>query len=169
MPSEFRVVYPADPLLGDIAHIAERGTTRFFPDVEPLLVPFGQRSVPWAAEIPVLHPIAQIEVYSTCNLRASNCPLLPPTKKITKKVEVRLYSNIGLAQINEGGDEKNRVWVQVADPNLIVKKKALEERVDRNPKAPLEKIFKNYNLTGTGVGLAFPFRRPPAAELLVVK
>jgi len=42
--------------------------------------------------------------------------------------------------------------VQIADPDLIVKKKTMEERVDRNPKAPLEKIFKNYDLTGTGSG-----------------
>jgi len=59
--------------------------------------------------------------------------------------------------------------VQIADPDLIVKKKALEGRVDRNPKAPLEKIFKYYDLTDTGVGVALPFRRPPAAELLAVK
>jgi len=59
--------------------------------------------------------------------------------------------------------------VQIADPDLIVKKKTLEERVDRNPKAPLEKIFKNYNLTGTRVGVALPFRRPPAIEFLTVK
>jgi len=71
--------------------------------------------------------------------------------------------------MNKGGDEKNRVWVQVADPDLIVKKKALEERMDRNPKAPLEEIFKNDNLTGAGVGVAFPFRCPRAAELLIMK
>ena len=59
--------------------------------------------------------------------------------------------------------------MQIADPDLIVKKKALEERMDRNPKAPFEKIFKNHDLTGTRVGVAFPFRRSPAAELLVVK
>ena len=59
--------------------------------------------------------------------------------------------------------------MQIADPDLIVKKKALEKRVDRNTKAPLEKIFKDYDLTGMGVGVAFPFRHPPAAELLVVK
>ena len=65
---------------------------------------------------------------------------------------MRLYSNIGLAQMNKGGDEKNGVRVQVADPDLIVKKKALEERMDRNPKAPLEEILKNDNFTGAGSG-----------------
>ena len=70
---------------------------------------------------------------------------------------MRLYPDIGLAQMNKSGNKKNGVRVQVADPYLIVKKKALEERMDRNPKTPLEEIFKNYNLTGTGVEVAFPF------------
>jgi hypothetical protein len=111
----------------------------------------------------------QIEVYSTCNLGASNCSFLPQTKKVAKKIEVRLYSNIGLTQMDEGRDKKNGVQVQIAYLDLIVKKKTLEKRVDRNPKAPLEKIFKNHDLTGTRVGVALPFRRPPAAELLAVK
>ena len=59
-----------------------------------------------------------------------------------KKIEVQLYPNIGLAQMNKGGDKKNCVRVQNADPDLIVKKKALEERMDRNPKAPFEKSSK---------------------------
>jgi hypothetical protein len=54
--------------------------------------------------------------------------------------------------MNEGGDEKNRVRVQVADPDLIVKKKALEERVDRNPKAPLEKSSKTMISPARGSG-----------------
>jgi hypothetical protein len=49
----------------------------------------------------------KIEVYSTCNLGASNRSLFPQTEKITKKIEVRLYSNIGLAQMDESGNEKN--------------------------------------------------------------
>jgi len=75
------VVRPADPLLGDIAHVAERGAARLFPHIEPLLVPFGERSVLRAVEVPVLHSITQIEVYSTCNLGASNCSLLPQKKR----------------------------------------------------------------------------------------
>ena len=111
LSSVFWTVYPADPLLGDVAHVAERGVARLFPDVEPLLVPFGERSVLWAAEVPVLHPIAQIEVYSTCNLGAYNCSFLLQTEKITEEVEVRLYSNIGFAQVNEGRNEENGVRV----------------------------------------------------------
>jgi len=65
---------------------------------------------------------------------------------------VRLYSDIGLAQMDEGRNKKNGVRVQIADPDLIVKKKTLKKRVDRNPKAPLEKIFKNYDLTARGSG-----------------
>ena len=60
---------------------------------------------------------------------------------------MRLYSNIGLAQMDKGGDKENRVRVQIANPDLIVKKKTLEKKMNRNPKSPLEKIFKNYYLT----------------------
>jgi len=58
--------------------------------------------------------------------------------------------------------------VQIADPDLIIKKKSLDKRMDRNPETPLEKIFENHYLTGTGVGVALPLRRPPAVELLAV-
>jgi len=47
------------------------------PDVETPLVPLGEGGVPWAAEVAALHPVVKIEVYSTCNLGASNCSLLP--------------------------------------------------------------------------------------------
>ena len=81
---------------------------------------------------------------------------------------MRLYSNIGLAQVNEGRNEENGVRVQIADPDLIVEKKALKKRMDGNPKTPLEEILKNNNLTGAGVGVALPLWCPPAAELLVM-
>jgi len=109
-----------------------------------------------------------MEVYFTCNIGAANCSFLPQTEKITEEVEVRLYSNIGMAQVDKGRNEENGVRVQVADPDLVVKKKALEKRMDRNPKAPLEEILKNNNLTGARVGVALPLWRPPAAELLVM-
>ena len=81
---------------------------------------------------------------------------------------MRLYSNIGLAQVNEDRDEENGVWMQIANPNLIVEKKTLEKRMDGNPKTPFEEILKDKNLTGAGVEVALPFWRPPSAEFLVV-
>ena len=59
--------------------------------------------------------------------------------------------------------------MQIANPDLIVKEKTLEKRMNRNPKSPLEKIFKNYDLTSARVGVAFPFRCSPASELLIVQ
>jgi len=70
--------------------------------------------------------------------------------------------------MNESGNKKNGVRVQVADPDLIVKTKALKERMNWNPKSPLKIIFKNYNLTSTRVGVTLPFRCSPVAELLIV-
>ena len=67
----------ANPLIGDIAHVTERGTAQLFPDIEPPPVPLGEGGVPWAAEVASLHSVVKIQVYSTCNLRASNCSLLP--------------------------------------------------------------------------------------------
>jgi hypothetical protein len=45
--------------------------------------------------------------------------------------------------------------MQNANPNLIVQTQPLEERMNRNPKSPLEEIFKYNDLTGLGVGEAF--------------
>jgi hypothetical protein len=58
-------------------------------------------------QVAILHSITKVEVYSTCNLGASNCSLLPQAEKITKKIEVRLYANIGLAQMDKSGDKEN--------------------------------------------------------------
>jgi len=46
--------------------------------------------------------------------------------------------------------------VQVADPDLIVKKEALKKRMNWNPKTRLEEILKNDDLTSAGVGVTFP-------------
>ena len=47
-----------------------------------------------------------------------------------EEIKVRLYPDIGLTQMNKSGNEKNGVRVQVADPDLIVKKKAFKERMN---------------------------------------
>ena len=82
---------------------------------------------------------------------------------------MRLYPNIGLAQMNEGGDKENGVRVQIANPDLIVKKKTLKKRMNGNPKSRFEIILKDYDLTGAGVRVTLSFWCPPAAEFLVVQ
>jgi hypothetical protein len=59
--------------------------------------------------------------------------------------------------------------MQIANPNLVVKAKALEERMNRNPKYPLEEIFEYDDLIGLGIGKAFRVRRSPASELLIME
>jgi len=54
--------------------------------------------------------------------------------------------------MNKGGDKKNGVQVQIADPDLIIKKKTLKEGLDRNPKAPLEKSSKTTISPARGSG-----------------
>jgi len=71
--------------------------------------------------------------------------------------------------MNEGRDKENRVRVQVADPDLIIKKKTLKERMNGNPKSPFEIILNDYDLTGAGVRVTLSFWCPPAVELLVVQ
>jgi hypothetical protein len=39
--------------------------------------------------------------------------------------------------MNESGNEQNGVGMQIADPNLVIKKKALKKRMNRHPKPPL--------------------------------
>jgi hypothetical protein len=55
--------------------------------------------------------------------------------------------------------------VQIANPNLIVEKKALKKWMHWHPKAPLKEIFKYNDLTVSGVSVAFSLRCPPATEL----
>jgi hypothetical protein len=41
--------------------------------------------------------------------------------------------------------------------------------MDRNPKTPLEEIFKDNYLTMLGIGVAIAARWPPSSKLPVVK
>ena len=59
--------------------------------------------------------------------------------------------------------------MQIANPDLIIQKKTLKKRMNRNPKAPLNEIFEHDDLTGTRVGEALSFRRSPAVELRAVQ
>ena len=80
-----------------------------------------------------------------------------------------LNTNKRLTEVNEGCNKQNGVRVQITDPDLIIKKQPLKKQMDRHPKPPLEKIFKNNNLTSTGIRVTLPFWRPRAAKLLVMQ
>jgi hypothetical protein len=45
----------------------------------------------------------------------------------------------------------------------------MEERMDRNPKTPLEEIFEDNYLTRLGIGVAIAACWPPSNKLSVVK
>jgi hypothetical protein len=59
--------------------------------------------------------------------------------------------------------------MQIANPNLIKQVEPLEEQMDRNPKTPLEEIFKDNYLTRLGIGVAIAAHWPPSSKLPVVE
>jgi len=114
------------------------------------------------------HPVAQIEIYASGYLRAA-APFLPQTEQMAKEVEMGLEATICFAKMDEGGDKKNRVGMQIANPNLVIQTEPLKERVHWNPKTPLKEILENHNLTWLWIGVAFSFRRAPSHECLVME
>jgi hypothetical protein len=110
----------------------------------------------------------QIEVHTSGYLRATTS-FLPQTEKMAKEVEMGLEATICFAKMDEGGDKKNRVGMQIANPNLVIQTEPLKERVHWNPKTPFEEILKNHNLTWLWIEAAFSFQRAPSCECLVVE
>jgi hypothetical protein len=96
-----------------------------------------------------LHFISKIEVYSSYNLGYPMGTFLSRAEEIAKKIEVWFYASKGLVEMKESGNKKNRIEVHVADPNLIIKKQALQKRVT-GTQNPFEEIFKYNELSGLG-------------------
>jgi hypothetical protein len=65
-----------------------------------------------------------------------------------------LDSPIRLTKMDEHRDKKNRVGMQIANPNLVVQTQPLKKRMDWNPETPLKEVFKDNDLTRLGVGVA---------------
>jgi hypothetical protein len=59
--------------------------------------------------------------------------------------------------------------MHIANPNLIIQTKTLKERMDWNPKTPLEEIFKDNYLTRLGIGVAIAAHWLPSSKLPIVK
>ena len=88
---------------------------------------------------------------------------------MAEEVEMGLEATICFTKMNEGGDKKNQVGMQIANPNLIIQAEPLKERVHWNPKTPLEEIFENHNLTWLWIRVPLALWRAPSYEFLVVE
>jgi hypothetical protein len=80
-----------------------------------------------------------------------------------------LDSPIRLTQMDKHRHKEDRVGMQIANPNLIIQEQPLKERMDRNPKTPLEEVFEDNDLTRLRVGVAVTDRKPPSSELPVME
>jgi hypothetical protein len=89
-------------------------------NVKPLLVPISERGVLGAVKVLLLHPIPEGQVHSAGNFGAALGPLLPQPKQISKEVEMGLDSPIRLTKVDKDRNKKDRVRMQIANPNLII-------------------------------------------------
>ena len=80
-----------------------------------------------------------------------------------------LEAAICFAKMYESGDKEDRVGMQIANPNLVVKTEPLKKRMYRNPKSPFKEVFEHHDLTWLWIRVPFALRRTPSCELLVVE
>ena len=80
-----------------------------------------------------------------------------------------LEAAICFAKMYESGDKEDRVGMQIANPNLIVKTEPLKKRMYRNPKSPFEEVFEHHDLTWLWIRVPLALRRMPSCELLVME
>ena len=80
-----------------------------------------------------------------------------------------LEAAICFAKMNESGDKEDRVGMQIANPNLVVKTEPLKKRMYRNPKSPFKEVFEHHDLTWLWIGVPLAFWRTPSCKLLVVE
>src|SRR6266542_3364372 len=88
---------------------------------------------------------------------------------MTKKGKMGLDSKIRLAMMDEGGDMKNRVWIQMDELNLVEMQKTTEESASGDRESAIEEGFKNHDLTGIRGGEGFSIGGAPSDDLLLWK
>ena len=64
-------------------------------------------------------------------------------KKMTEKGEMGLDSQIHLTEVDEGGDVKDGVWIQVDKLNLVKMQKTTEESVGGDRKSAVKEGLCN--------------------------
>ena len=80
-----------------------------------------------------------------------------------------LDSQIRLTKVDEGGDVKNGVWIQVDKLNLVKMQKTTEESTGGDRKSAVKEGLKNHNLTGIRGGEGFSIGGAPSDDLLLWK
>jgi hypothetical protein len=163
------LLIPRYSLVWNIPDIAQRSAVGLFTNVKPLLVPISDRGVLGTAQVLLLHPIPEGQVHSASNFGVTLGPLLPQAKQISIEVEMGLDSPIRLTKVDKNRNKENRVGMQIANHNIVIQIETLEEWMDRNPKTPLEEIFKDNYLTRLGIGVAVAARWSPSSKLPVVQ
>ena len=82
---------------------------------------------------------------------------------------MRSDSDECFAQIDEEGDMKNVVGMEMAKVNAIIAKKLPQERMHRNPKS-MNEISLEYNkFVGIGGWEQFTYNGAPSCDYLILK
>ena len=88
---------------------------------------------------------------------------------MAEKIEMGLEATICFVEMSKSGDKEDRVGMQIANPNLVVKTETLKKRMYRNPKSSLKEVFEHHDLTWLWIGVPLALWRTPSYELLVVE
>jgi hypothetical protein len=78
-----------------------------FVDVEPFVVPIGERCVPRTVEVLLFHPIPECQVHCAHDFGAALGPFLPQAEHISKKVEMGLDSPVRLTKMDENRNKED--------------------------------------------------------------
>ena len=76
---------------------------------------------------------------------------------------------IRLTKMDEGGDMKNRVRIQMNELNLVEMQKTTEESASGDRESAIEERFKNHDLTGIRGREGFSIGGAPPDDLLLGK
>ena len=86
---------------------------------------------------------AQIPQHKICPAHYFGASKGFEVEEISEKIEMRIYSEIGFAYIDENGKMKNAIGIQMDEGNPIVIKKLAQKGMRRQSKSSTVKIFKN--------------------------
>jgi hypothetical protein len=70
---------------------------------------------------------------------------------VTKIVEVGLETTICFAEMDEARNKQHKIWMQIANVDLIVVTEPLQEWMYGNTKSVNRVFFKNNNFTSFGI------------------